>query len=118
MAKFDAVAAKNASKWDWQNFADPLTKREFSKIADLGTADLPTKQYIRVSSGWKTGTRFRGEGKGRKDGTKFQCYVFGGRGMGVEIKDKISEFEFKNISKRPVLVKMKMNAYLVETEVI
>jgi hypothetical protein len=48
-ATFDETSAQNASLWGWENFADESTKREFSKIVDIGTAILSDDDFNRVS---------------------------------------------------------------------
>jgi hypothetical protein len=38
-----------AMQWNWQNFEDQLTRREFAKITDIGTAVLTEEDLNRVS---------------------------------------------------------------------
>ena len=47
-AEFDKVKYKEANKFKWRNFTDPLLKREFSKIVDIGPASLPDDDFSKV----------------------------------------------------------------------
>jgi len=42
--------ALQAALYDWQNFMDPVLKRQFSKIVDIGPAILPEPDYIRMTN--------------------------------------------------------------------
>ena len=48
-ARFDKAMALQASLFDWQSFVDPVLKRQFSKIVEIGAAILPEDDYTRVS---------------------------------------------------------------------
>jgi hypothetical protein len=39
---------EEASQWNWQNFQNEATKREFAKITDVGLAVLDEADYNRV----------------------------------------------------------------------
>ena len=47
-AEFDKEKCKEADKFKWRDFTDPLLKREFSKIVDIGGARLPDGDFIKV----------------------------------------------------------------------
>ena len=49
LAQWDNQMYDEAMQWNWQNFEDDLTKREFAKITDIGTAVLEEDDLNRVS---------------------------------------------------------------------
>ena len=51
-ARVSAVQKKlvqNASRFPWRNFTDPLTRRQFAKITNLGVAVLPPDDLGKVT---------------------------------------------------------------------
>jgi peptidyl-dipeptidase A len=49
-ARFDKAMAFQASLYDWQNFVDPVLKRQFSKIVEIGAAILEEDDYVRMTN--------------------------------------------------------------------
>ena len=47
LAAFEQSVAKNASSFDWKNFKDPLMKREFQHLTDIGISALDDKEKLK-----------------------------------------------------------------------
>lgn len=49
VANYSKEIWKEVSKYPWQEFKDPDTKRQFQKYSYLGSDALPPEKYERVS---------------------------------------------------------------------